>query len=204
MPKKRDRKKTHIGSPPGGSRKSFTGLGAVLLLSILLVVAVAFGIVVSRSKRENIAATRSAALPVSTPEYAANKPAKEYIYAGGKLVAVSEPANYPTDLAIWRLSTGTWWVIDENGASTTQSFGLSTDLPAPADFDDDGKTDFCVYRPSEGYWYMLQSASNNTMAVYAFGINGDKPVPADYNGDGKAELAVFRASSNTWYLQDTV
>ena len=79
--------------------------------------------------------TRASAMPVSTPEYAANKPAKEYIHANGKLLALSEPINAPpTDLAVWRLSTGTWWVLDQDGSNTTQAFGLSTDLPAPGDY----------------------------------------------------------------------
>jgi hypothetical protein len=144
--------------------------------------------------------------PLPTPDYAAAKPAKEYVYGAGKLVAVSEQENVaPTDLAVWRLSAGngTWWVLDQDGSNTVQGFGLSTDKPAPGDYDGDGKTDFCVFRPGDGQWHVLHSGSGNTYGVYTFGSNGDKPVPADYNGDGKTELALYRASNNTWYLQDT-
>jgi hypothetical protein len=35
-------------------------------------------------------------------------------------------------------------------------FGVSTDIPTPADFDGDGKTDVSVFRPDEGNWYRIK------------------------------------------------
>ena len=70
-------------------------------------------------------------------------------------------------------------------------------FPDPrADFDGDGKTDVSVFRPSEGNWYLQQSASG--FKTVNFGISNDKLVPADYDGDGKADVAVFR--DGAWYI----
>ncbi len=65
------------------------------------------------------------------------------------------------------------------------------------DFDGDGKSDISVFRPSSGAWYLLNSSTGFSGAL--FGQAGDKIVPADFDGDGKTDLAVYRGG--IWYLQ---
>jgi hypothetical protein len=80
-------------------------------------------------------------------------------------------------------------------------------VPTPqrpvSDFDGDGVSDFSVYRPAQGAWYVLNNAG--TSASYRLhGNASDTIVPADYNGDGRTDYAVFRASTGTWYISDSL
>lgn len=77
-----------------------------------------------------------------------------------------------------------------------QTFGLPTDILAPADYDGDGEMDAAVFRPSTGVWYFNRSTAG--FGAFQWGLAGDVPVPADYDGDGKADVAVFR--NGEWYI----
>ena len=137
--------------------------------------------------------------PTPTPQLS-----KEYIYAGSRLLAVEDAnanAAPPADLAIWRPSTGTWWVMGgSNSQQVTQSWGTTGDKPMPGDFDGDGKTDFSIFRPSSGEWFVLQSSDYAWAPVFAWGTSTDFRVPADFDGDGKTDRAVWRPSDGIWYI----
>jgi hypothetical protein len=45
-------------------------------------------------------------------------------------------------------------------------------------YDCDGKWDFAIFRPENGFWYAMQSQAR-FMAVN-FGAAGDRPAPAGY------------------------
>jgi hypothetical protein len=66
------------------------------------------------------------------------------------------------------------------------------------DFDNDGKSDISVYRPTDGNWYLNRSKDGFT--AINFGLSTDIMAPADFDGDGKTDIAVFRPSSGTWYI----
>jgi hypothetical protein len=58
-------------------------------------------------------------------------------------------------------------------------FGLNGDVPAPADYDGDGRADIAVFRTSDGVWYLLNSSTGGFTAV-PFGVNGDRPTEAAF------------------------
>ena len=136
--------------------------------------------------------------PTPTPQLS-----KEYIYAGSRLLAVEDAnanAAPPADLAVWRPSSGTWYVLGGPGSQQTfYSFGTNGDTPVPGDFDGDGKTDFSIFRPTTNTWWVFKSSDSTSYAV-TFGTANDLVAPADYDGDGKTDLAVFRPSNGTWYI----
>src|SRR5205807_931926 len=103
------------------------------------------------------------------------------------------------DLAVYRPSSGTWFILKSSTGYTTSSvyaWGASTDIPVPGDYDGDGKTDVAVYRPSTGTWFVLNSSTGHTTSsVYPWGPSSDIPVPGDYDGDGKTVVAAPSASS---------
>jgi hypothetical protein len=76
-----------------------------------------------------------------------------------------------------------------------------TRIAPNGDFDGDGVSDIAVFRPTEGNWYILQSASNS-IRVEHWGADGDRIVPADYTGDGRMDLAVYRGG--VWFIKDLV
>lgn len=140
-------------------------------------------------------------LPTPTPPQLA----REYVYAGGagRLLAIEEAgANspiQPADLVVWRKSSGSWLIRDStDGTTQTNVFGGANDLARPADFDGDGQSDFCVFRPDAaaqtGTWYIQPNNGGTAFYGFQFGLHSDVPVPADFDGDRRADIAVWRNS----------
>jgi len=54
-------------------------------------------------------------------------------------------------------------------------FGASTDIPAPGDYDGDGKFDTTVFRPSNATWYSQRTTAGTL--IQQFGLTSDTPIP---------------------------
>lgn len=119
------------------------------------------------------------------------------------------PADYDgdgkDDIAIWRPSEGIWYILNSSYLSgksiayvNVVQWGLQGDIPLRADWDGDGKTDFSVWRPSTGTWY-IKNSRDNTIRMKQWGSSGDQPIVGDYDGDGTLDCTVFRYSEGKWY-----
>ena len=84
-----------------------------------------------------------------------------------------------TDMAVWRPSTGIWYVMLNGNPQTTlpeQQWGLIGDLPTAGDFDGDGKADFAVWRPSDTQYYVRLSTLPANETLIPLGQAGNSAI----------------------------
>ncbi len=116
---------------------------------------------------------------------------------GGDIIVTADyDGDGNADFAVFRPSTGVWYIQESTAGFVSLRFGTNGDVPVPADYDADGKTDVAVWRPSTGMWYIQQSIVG--FRAQHWGVAGDKPLTGDYDGDGKADVAVWRPSTGMW------
>ena len=71
-------------------------------------------------------------------------------------------------------------------------------LRAAFDYDNDGKADFTIFRPSDSIWYVKKTGGGADFTKFG-NPTTDYMTPGDYDGDGKADVSIFRDSDGTWW-----
>lgn len=198
------------GAPFGKLRRSQIVIAVTVLLSVMTAWAI---LGYSRGLRPARGRTDTSVQEPSPHSLNSNSPAKEYIYAGARLIATQEPGgsqglgnggfdfgtDHKSDISIFRPGAGTWWILNSNdNTQTVVGWGTNGDTIVPADYDGDGICDVAVFRPSNGTWFVIKSTGGTINRQFA--VAGDIPVPGDYDGDGKANIAVYRPSDGTWWV----
>ncbi|WP_169979885.1 Calx-beta domain-containing protein [Tautonia rosea] len=151
------------------------------------------------------------------------------------------PADYDgdgiTDIATFRANSdltpgaAEWFILGSSAGAFRVAFGAASgvDLPAPGDYDGDGRDDIVTFRPvphrfdeargifGVAQWFVLPSRVNDLQysqragafpVVFGAAGNADQPAPADFDGDGRTDIMAFRsitdlpdaAGRSDWFL----
>lgn len=96
-----------------------------------------------------------------------------------------------TDIAVYRPTDGTWHFLRSaitlgnapaaNGHAQLP-WGTVGDIPQSADYDGDKRTDFAVFRPTSGQWWILNSNNGayDTFTAPIWGVATDQPASSPY------------------------
>ena len=112
------------------------------------------------------------------------------------------PADYDGDgnqeIAVFRRSTGDWWIMTDfiSQTSYVEHWGTTNDMACVGDYDGDGKADLCAARAESGQrvWY-IRNSSDGSMRREVYGLSNDaifSYAVIDIDGDSKQDLALIR------------
>lgn len=92
------------------------------------------------------------------------------------------------------LATGTATFLGPVGAAAplrAMAIANGTAASSTVDFDGDRRTDYSIFRPANGTWYITNS-SNNSFSFTQFGLANDTFTPGDYDADARDDIAIWR------------
>jgi hypothetical protein len=154
--------------------------------------------------------------------------------SGDKALVTDYDGDGKTDIAWHHPASGQIWTYLSSGAAcSSYRFAASgsacytnmfstADIPVPADFDGDGKTDIMWWNPSSfsfNTWGMSRPTplcppnftNMTTYCTFGMGAAGDVPLGKQFNSDGNAEPTIYRPQDSfvspiwysAWYVNKT-
>ncbi|HEX5731197.1 MAG TPA: PKD domain-containing protein [Blastocatellia bacterium] len=167
---------------------------------------------------QSSASNTTANIDSAPPPPSGNQLTKEYVYAGGRLIAVEEPVSgnapsggLPSMVGMYRsgayyLDTGNnrW---DKPSADREHFFGAG-DLPVVGNWVGSADFEIGAFRVVDTTAYFFLDLNGNGVwdegvdGQSQFGIPGDIPVAGDWDGNGAYEIGIYRKvdGEGWWYL----
>jgi hypothetical protein len=134
------------------------------------------------------------------------------IYTGsnvGSLTQVGRGEQGSHSRIVFRPTPGTTYYIAIDGynvAGGVNQSSVTLDYrqfrsDKTADFDQDGRSDFTVFRPGQGRWYYQRSSFNDELNAVRWGFPGDIPFLSEFSGDGQQDFMIYRPTKHVWWMQ---